>query len=70
MVSPCSTGPGGRSQPALLVHQVSFYAWLAAVVVYVVPHFLQAVHLARRDWVLAALLAAGASVYLQHVPLP
>lgn len=43
-------GPGWAQSPALLVHQVSFYAWLAAVVVYVVPHFLQAVHLAKRDW--------------------
>ncbi len=69
-------GPGWAQSPALLVHQVSFYAWLAAVVVHIVPHFLQAVHLASRDWarrvggarraagrrgaVLAASLAAGA----------
>lgn len=88
-------GPGWAQSPALLVHQVSFYAWLVAVVVHVVPHFLQAVHLARRDWarrvggarraagwrgavvaaslatgaLLVTLLAAGASDYLQHVPL-
>lgn len=43
-------GPGWAQSPALLVHQVSFNAWLAAVVVHVVPHFLQAVHLASRDW--------------------
>lgn len=42
--------PGWAQSPALLVHQVSFYAWLAAVVVHIVPHFLQAVHLAKRDW--------------------
>lgn len=93
---PARRVPGWAQSPALLVHQVSFYAWLAAVVVHVVPHFLQAVHLASRDWarrvggarraagrrgavvaaslaagaLLAALLPAGASDYLQHVPLP
>ncbi len=47
---PARRVPGWAQSPALLVHQVSFYAWLAAVVVHVVPHFLQAVHLASRDW--------------------
>jgi len=86
-------GPGWAQSPALLVHQVSFNAWLAAVVVYVVP--LPAgrapgqAGLGSSGWrgaagrrgavvaaslaagaLLAALLPAGASDYLQHVPLP
>jgi len=47
---PARRVPGWAQSPALLVHQVSFYAWLAAAVVHIVPHSLQAVHLARRDW--------------------
>lgn len=44
-------GPGWAHSAALTVHKTSFYAWLAAITLHVVPHFLQAVNLAARDWV-------------------
>ena len=72
-------GPGWAQSPALLVHQVSFNAWLAAVVVYVVP--LPAgrapgqAGLGSSGWRGAAgrrgaVVAASLADYLQHVPLP
>lgn len=50
-------GPAWAQSPALLVHKVSFYAWLAAIVAHLVPHFAQAVHLAGRS--LAARVGSG-----------
>lgn len=42
-------GPRALHDPALQAHQVSFYAWLVALLGHVVPHFLEAVQLAAAD---------------------
>jgi len=43
-------GPSWAHSPMLTLHKVSFYAWLVAVVLHVVPHFVHAVTLAGSDW--------------------
>lgn len=43
-------GPQGAHAAALSIHVWAAYAWLAALVVHVVPHFVHALRLAGQDW--------------------
>ncbi|WP_037569109.1 hypothetical protein [Phaeacidiphilus oryzae] len=42
-------GPPAVAGAALLTHKASFYLWLAALLLHVVPHYLEAVRLAAAD---------------------
>jgi hypothetical protein len=44
-------GPTSVHASALLVHKASFYLWLLAAAVHVVPHFVEAFRLASKDWI-------------------